>query len=137
MYERFFMSATSRTRVAQSASGLCDTPCVDEEKVRRLRGELNGIGGGLGAVAETFRVLGDSTRVSLVWALAQGEMCVCDLAALLGASQSRVSHSLRALKELRLVRYRKEGRIAYYTLDDGHVSELLDIALRHVQEPGS
>lgn len=86
------------------------------------------------ALAQTFKVLGDPTRVSLAWALSREELCVCDLAALLGMSQSAVSHSLRALRDLRLVRYRKEGRIAYYSLDDAHVAELLALGFQHVEE---
>ena len=116
-----------------SAAEVCDAPCVDGEKVRRLRGEMKDVPT-LDSLAQTFRVLGDPTRVSLVWALSRAELCVCDLAALLGMSQSAVSHSLRALRELRLVRYRKEGRIAYYSLDDDHVAELLDLGFRHVEE---
>jgi DNA-binding transcriptional ArsR family regulator len=85
-------------------------------------------------LAETFRVLGDPTRVRVAWALAQEELCVCDLASLLGMSQSAVSHSLRALRQLRLVRFRKEGRIAYYRLDDDHISDLLADGFRHVEE---
>lgn len=126
------MRATN-TRPASQGSERCDVPCVDAEKVRRLQEEMK-TPVVLGEVAETFRVLGDPTRVSLVWALSQGEMCVCDLAALLGVSQSRVSHSLRALRQLRLVRHRREGRIAYYALDDDHVSEMLRTAFRHVEE---
>jgi ArsR family transcriptional regulator len=87
-------------------------------------------------LAETFRVLGDPTRLKLVAALAQEELCVCDLATLLGASQSAVSHSLRALRQLRLVRYRKVGKIAYYSLDDAHIGRLLTEGVRHVQEAG-
>lgn len=111
----------------------CDLPCVDAEKVQRLRGEMKDAPA-LDSLAQTFRVLGDPTRVSLVWALSRAELCVCDLAALLGMSQSAVSHSLRALRDLRLVRYRKEGRVAYYSLDDEHVAELLDLGFRHVGE---
>lgn len=116
-----------------SADGRCDTPCVDGEKVRRLRGEMKDASV-LESLAQTFRVLGDPTRVSLVWALSRAELCVCDLAALLGMSQSAVSHSLRALRELRLVRHRKEGRIAYYTLDDEHIASLLEQGVQHVEE---
>lgn len=88
----------------------------------------------LAALAETFKVLGDPTRVRIAWALSREELCVCDLAALLGMSQSAVSHSLRALRDLRLVRHRKEGRIAYYALDDEHIASLLHQGLQHVEE---
>jgi ArsR family transcriptional regulator len=87
-------------------------------------------------LAETFKVLGDPTRLKITYALAREEMCVCDLAAVLGVSQSVVSHSLRALRQMRLVRYRKEGKIAYYALDDDHIGALLAEGFRHVEEQG-
>ncbi|MEO7647121.1 MAG: metalloregulator ArsR/SmtB family transcription factor [Gemmatimonadaceae bacterium] len=86
------------------------------------------------ALSETFRVLGDPTRLRIVYALAREELCVCDLANVLGASQSVVSHSLRALRQMRLVRYRKDGKIAYYTLDDTHIKSLLTEGFHHVEE---
>ena len=85
-------------------------------------------------LAETFKVLGDPTRLRIVYALAQEELCVCDLATVLGVSQSVVSHSLRALRQMRLVRYRKAGKIAYYSLDDDHISTMLGEGFRHVEE---
>jgi len=91
-------------------------------------------GPSVAALSETFRVLGDPTRLRIVHALSGGELCVCDLAAVLGAAQSTVSHSLRALRQLRLVRYRKEGKIAYYALDDAHIASLMTQGFRHVEE---
>lgn len=85
-------------------------------------------------LAETFRLLGDPTRLRIVAALAKDELCVCDLAVLLGVSRSVVSHSLRSLRQLRLVRYRKAGKIAFYVLDDAHIATLLAEGVRHVQE---
>lgn len=79
-----------------------------------------------------LRVLGDATRFKIVRALAAEELCVCDLAALLGHSQSTISHSLRALRRMRLVRYRRAGKIAYYSVDDAHVAEVGALALAHV-----
>ena len=72
-------------------------------------------------LAEFFKVFGDSTRIKIICALFESEMCVCDLSALLGVSQSAVSHQLRTLKSARLVRYRKEGKVVYYSLDDEHI----------------
>ena len=86
------------------------------------------------ALSETFRVLGDPTRLRIVYALSRQELCVCDLANVLGASQSVVSHSLRALRQMRLVRYRREGKIAYYALDDAHIVSLVTQGFRHVAE---
>ena len=85
-------------------------------------------------LAETFKLLGDPTRVKIAFALSREESCVCDLANLLGVSQSAVSHSLRALRQMRLVRFRKEGKIAYYALDDEHIAHLLDEGFRRVEE---
>ncbi|MEO5579428.1 MAG: metalloregulator ArsR/SmtB family transcription factor [Gemmatimonadaceae bacterium] len=86
--------------------------------------------------ADTFRILGDPTRLRIVHALSGDELCVCDLAALLEMSQSSVSHSLRALRQMGLVRYRRAGKIAYYSLDDSHIAELLVTAFQHVDEVG-
>ena len=86
------------------------------------------------ALAETFRVLGDPTRLRIAFALAREELCVCDLAAVVGVSQSVVSQSLRALRHMGVVRYRKEGKIAYYALDDEHIARLVDEGFRHVEE---
>jgi ArsR family transcriptional regulator len=83
-------------------------------------------------LAETFRALSDPTRVRIVSLLAQAELCVCDLAAALGMSQSAVSHQLRTLRDLRLVRWRREGRQIFYTLDDEHVADLFRRGLDHV-----
>jgi DNA-binding transcriptional ArsR family regulator len=86
------------------------------------------------ALADTFRALGDPTRVRILDVLSHGELCVCDLAAVLSLSQSAVSHQLRLLRALRLVRARREGRMVFYALDDLHVVDLLGQGLRHVAE---
>jgi len=86
------------------------------------------------AVADTFRVLGDPTRVRILDALAGGELCVCDIATLVGISESAVSHQLRLLRGMRLVRPRRAGRLVYYAVDDRHILELLKQALTHVEE---
>jgi DNA-binding transcriptional ArsR family regulator len=92
--------------------------------------------GAVEALAATFRLLGDPTRVRILDALAHGELCVCDIATLLGSSESAVSHQLRLLRSLRIVRPRRAGRMVYYALDDRHVVTLFRQALRHVEEPG-
>lgn len=86
------------------------------------------------ALAETFRVLGDPSRVRIVDALSGGELCVCDIAAVAGISESAVSHQLRLLRGMRLVRPRRAGRQVFYALDDQHIVELLRQALTHVEE---
>jgi DNA-binding transcriptional ArsR family regulator len=85
-------------------------------------------------LADTFRVLGDPTRVRILDALATGELCVCDIASLVGISESAVSHQLRVLRGMRLVRPRRAGRLVYYAVDDHHILELLRQAMTHVQE---
>ena len=87
------------------------------------------------ALADTFRVLGDPTRVRILDALSAGELCVCDIASLVGISESAVSHQLRVLRGMRLVRPRRAGRLVYYAVDDQHILELLKQALTHVEEP--
>ena len=86
------------------------------------------------ALADTFRVLGDPTRVRILDALAAGELCVCDIASLVGISESAASHQLRLLRGMRLVRPRRAGRLVYYAVDDHHILELLKQALTHVEE---
>lgn len=116
-----------------SESDLCEVRCVDAPKVRRAQKAMKPAGV-VTTLAETFRVLGDPTRLRIVHALSDHELCVCDLATVLGVEQSVVSHSLRALRQMRLVRYRKEGKIAYYSLDDEHIASLVVEGFRHVEE---
>lgn len=118
-----------------STDDASDGCCVDAKKVARARAAMRPAES-IATLAETFRVLGDPTRLSIAWALSQEELCVGDLANLLGMSQSAVSHSLRALRQLRLVRYRKVGRVAYYALDDDHIAHLLRDGIGHVEEEG-
>jgi DNA-binding transcriptional ArsR family regulator len=86
------------------------------------------------AMAETFKLLGDPTRLRVVHALSYGELCVCDLAAMLGIAQTALSNHLRLLRSMRLVNYRREGKMAYYSLADEHINHLLAECLVHVQE---
>lgn len=111
----------------------CDVPCLHPEAVRDARTTLLPRGEAQ-SLADIFSVLADPSRVRLLGALAERELCVCDLANVLGLRQSTVSHQLRLLRALRIVRFRKEGRVAYYSLDDGHVAGLLAQALAHIRE---
>lgn len=88
------------------------------------------------AIAATFGVLGDPTRIRILDALAGGELCVCDIATLVGISESAVSHQLRLLRGMRLVRPRRAGRQVFYSLDDQHIVQLMRVAITHVQEGG-
>ena len=120
-------------RALRTVSDKCEIEFVDEVKVRRVRRAMKPADS-VAALAETFKILGDPTRVRIAFALAREELCVCDLANLLGISQSATSHSLRALRQMNLVKFRKEGKIAYYSLDDEHIEYLLDEGFRHVEE---
>jgi len=88
----------------------------------------------LNRLALIYKLLGDPTRLKIAMALMKGEMCVCDLAALLGISESAVSHQIRRLKDTALVKGRRDGQILYYSLDDHHVSDLIQVGLDHVRE---
>jgi DNA-binding transcriptional ArsR family regulator len=112
----------------------CETPHGSDSTVlaavsSRLLGTAT-----VDAIADVFRLLGDPTRVRLVDALTHGERCVCDLAALVGLSESAVSHQLRLLRAAHLVRVRRAGRQAFYSLDDHHVVGLVHDTRRHVEE---
>jgi DNA-binding transcriptional ArsR family regulator len=85
-------------------------------------------------LADLFKVFGDSTRVKILYALLRAEMCVCDIAALVGMSKSAISHQLRTLRQTRLVKYRREGKVVYYSLEDEHVGTIFDQGLVHVSE---
>ena len=88
----------------------------------------------LQGLSETFKVLGDVTRLNICLALARHELCVGDIAGVVGMSESAVSHQLRLMKAMRLVKYRREGRMTYYLLDDQHIEDLIRIGVRHVGE---
>ncbi|ABZ83612.1 transcriptional regulator, arsr family, putative [Heliomicrobium modesticaldum Ice1] len=109
----------------------CDEYCVHADQVDKRRERLLPMDT-YQELAQLFKALGDPSRSRLLHALSFGELCVCDLASLLDMSQSAVSHQLRLLRGLRLVRYRKEGKMVYYALDDEHVKGLLAQGLEHV-----
>jgi DNA-binding transcriptional ArsR family regulator len=85
-------------------------------------------------LAEFFKVFGDDTRLKILYALSISEMCVCDIAALLGMTQSAISHQLKVLRQSRLIRYRREGKVVYYSLDDDHIRQVFEQGLQHVNE---
>ncbi len=110
---------------------VCEIVYVNKVQVKRVQKQMPDPAT-VNQVTEIFASLSDPTRARVVFALSKAELCVCDLATLLGMSVSAVSHQLRVLRHLGLVKYRKEGRMAYYSLDDEHASELLAQALEHV-----
>ncbi len=111
----------------------CEVDLFDPKRVASVRKKMKPEGT-MQALAETFKALADTTRVKIIFALSQQELCVCDLASLLKVTKSTVSHQLRILRNMRLVKYRKEGKMVYYSLDDDHIKNLFDEGLRHVEE---
>jgi len=111
----------------------CQIRVVHLEKVEQARKEAIS-DRDLARLSLTYRVLGDANRLKIVMVLRNVEMCVCDLAAFTGLSASAVSHQLRRLKDLALVKSRRDGQIIYYSLDDEHVTGLLEVGLAHVRE---
>lgn len=85
-------------------------------------------------IAEVFKVFGDTTRMKIISALLEAELCVGDIAEITGSTQSAISHQLRVLKQAKLVKFRKEGKIVYYSLDDEHITTLYEIAKKHIEE---
>ena len=113
---------------------VCDAPTHLDERGVAVRRSALMPGRTVEGLAETFRVLGDPTRVRILDALSGGELCVCDIAGLVGISESAVSHQLRLLRGMRLVRPRRAGRLVYYAIDDQHIMELLRQASTHIEE---
>ncbi|MGB4660947.1 MAG: metalloregulator ArsR/SmtB family transcription factor [Mobilitalea sp.] len=85
-------------------------------------------------LSDFFKVLGDSTRAKIIWALDESEMCVCDIAVLLNMTKSAISHQLKSLRAANLVKYRKEGKVVFYSLTDDHVKEIFEKGLEHIRE---
>lgn len=114
-----------------SVNDVCDVYCINEDKVAQIKAILpeEEVCYDL---ADFFKVFGDSSRVKILFALEKGEMCVCDIAMALGMTQSAVSHQLRVLRQNDLVKFRKEGKVAYYSLDDDHVLKVLQQGYSHI-----
>lgn len=112
---------------------VCDILCVHHEVINKYTDQLITLDRA-NNLAELFKTLGDPTRIRIMDALAKSEFCVCDLAELLGLSQSATSHQLRVLRNNDLVKYRREGKMVYYSVHDSHVSELYRQGLEHIDE---
>ncbi|TCT14868.1 ArsR family transcriptional regulator [Natranaerovirga pectinivora] len=111
----------------------CDCTVIHEDIITSVR-ESMPPEESLYDLADVFKVFGDTTRIKIIYALFSSEMCVCDIAVLLNMTQSAISHQLRVLKQARLVKYRKEGKVVYYSLDDDHVKQIFDQGLDHISE---
>lgn len=111
----------------------CGCEVIHEDAVREVKSRLSDRDEYI-ALASLFKLFGDGTRAEMLHALEQREMCVCDLAALLGVTKSAVSHQLKALRLANLVKFRREGQIVYYSLADDHVKAILDVGFEHLRE---
>jgi len=120
--------------MAKPEEGLCEVFYVNTEAVENIASKMipNET---VSLMAETFRMLGDPTRLKMVQALSNGELCVCDLATMLGVGRTAISNHLRLLRGMRLVKYRRDGKLAYYSLDDEHIQTLLKACREHAEEP--
>ena len=119
---------------SQAAGKVCSTRVIHEEVLRAV-GAVMPEEGHLESLADFFKIFGDKTRLRILWALSESAMCVCDLCALLGMKQSAVSRQLGILKQSRLVRYRREGKVVFYSLDDAHIRGVLELGMQHIREP--
>ena len=116
-----------------SKKDTCEIYCYDEEKVNRIQGELQKED--ISSVVQLFKALADENRAKIAYSLCQDkELCVCDIANIIGASVATTSHHLRTLYKQGIVKYRKEGKLAFYSLDDDHIKQLIMIALVHDKE---
>lgn len=111
----------------------CEFLCVHENVVKKVISEMPP-DETLYDLAELFKVFGDSTRIKILYALFEAELCVCDIAQLLGLTQTAVSHQLRVLKANKLVKARKEGKNVFYSLDDDHVRRIINQGMEHIEE---
>jgi DNA-binding transcriptional ArsR family regulator len=110
---------------------VCEQLCEHPQNVCLAKAEMLD-GDAVHQLAETFRILGDPTRIKILHALSKRELCVCDIAAVVQMGQSAVSHQLRLLRGSRLVKYRKEGKMVWYSLDDDHIALLLSQGIEHI-----
>ncbi len=111
----------------------CDVSHIDDKKAQEIRSLIQPEMA-IQYLGDFFKVMGDPTRLKIILSLSREELCVCDLAAIISVSPSAVSHQLRILRGARLVKYRREGKIVYYSLDDRHVENLLENAQEHLKE---
>ena len=111
----------------------CEENLIHQDTVEQVRALLP-VDETLYDLAELFKIFGDSTRVKILYALLESELCVCDLAKLMEVTQSAVSHQLRVLKASKLVKFRREGKTVYYSLADEHVSRILSQGMEHIAE---
>lgn len=127
------MEEDNRTNLRDSEAPQCDFISVHEDIVNKVM-QVMPDEQELLDLAEFFRVFGDSTRIRILYVLSQSEMCVCDIANLLKMGQSAISHQLRVLKQMRLVKFRRDGKTVFYSLADGHIETILAQGMEHISE---
>ncbi|MDZ7268927.1 MAG: metalloregulator ArsR/SmtB family transcription factor [candidate division KSB1 bacterium] len=118
---------------SEDRHAVCEIEYVDQARVQKAAAKIAGHHR-ITRLAEIFKVLSDPMRLKIILALQRTELCVCDLASLLGVTRPAVSHHLRFLRAVRLVKYRRAGKMAYYSLDDEHIERLIKVAAAHVAE---
>ncbi len=111
---------------------LCDCEVIHEDIVNKVKENMNDENE-LTSLANFFKIFGNFTRINIISALDQHEMCVCDLAVLLNMTKSAISHQLRTLRDTRLVKSRRDGKVIYYSLDDKHIQDIFEIGLEHIR----
>ena len=111
----------------------CEVTLIHEDNVKKTINELPD-DELIADLSDMFKIFGDQTRVKILMALESGELCVCDIAAVMDMCQSAISHQLRVLKQSNIVKTRRQGKVVYYSISDDHVKEIFDIAIVHVQE---
>ncbi len=116
-------------------NAVCDVTVIHEDVVEKVKKELPREEE-IEKTASLFKILGDNTRLKIISTLQKSEMCVCDIAHLLNMSQSLISHQLSVLRNARLVKYRRSGKVVYYTLDDEHIETIVQYGLIHISESG-
>ncbi len=116
-----------------AANDVCQSTVINQKKVNTIKNQMLDDSKIL-ELSETFSALSDPTRVKILHALSKTELCVCDISAILSMSISAVSHQLRVLRNMRLVKFRKDGKMVYYSLDDEHIQKLFKVAYEHVNE---
>ncbi len=117
----------------QNINDVCETTCNHKKLATEIRAKLID-SEKLLRLSELFKVLGDHTRIRILHSLIHSELCVCDLSEILEMTQSAISHQLRVLRTSKVVKYRKEGKNVYYSLDDNHIVSLLNDGMAHVNE---
>ncbi|MYL50458.1 metalloregulator ArsR/SmtB family transcription factor [Halobacillus litoralis] len=125
------VTTLSENVVKKAPKDTCDTFCYDEELVQRVQPKVDEVLG----VELIFKALSDATRLKIAYALTlENELCVCDVANIIGSTTATASHHLRLLRNMKLAKYRKEGKLVFYSLADEHVHQLVSIAIQHSNE---